>query len=220
MAQGAATDGKNFYFVLRNSTDDGAVIKKYDMKTLKLVLVSPKFNGGHCNDMTFDTHKNYIVLAHGSSQGKTLTLLDPETLTVIKDVSITVGSGAITYDPPRMNYAISQGGSTLYVADSSFKVLRSYTRTDKTGYTAQGMGSDTSYVYFPMSKTGVDNLLVTYDWYGNHITDIRVNETLESESMFSFDGRYYVCFYVGGSSKGAALYTVEPERQYVYIGAK
>lgn len=213
VAQGAATDGKHVYFVLRSTDDTNAIIRKYTLEPFSHVSNGEYFYGGHCNDLTFDNENSRIVVAHGQSEGKTLTMVDSNTLKKTEDVSITVGSGAITYEPSRKNYAISQGGTTLYVTDPGFKVLRSFTRSDKTGYTAQGMGSDPDYIYFPMSKTGTDNKLVTYDWEGNYIGIITVNITLESESMFSCNGKYYVNFYAG-SSKGAVLYRIFPEISY------
>lgn len=213
VAQGAASDGKSVYFVLRDKDDKEAVIVKYNLDPFKAVAVGPVFNGGHCNDLTFDTLHNWIVLAHGQSQGKTLTILDPGSLKVMYDMTIKVGSGAITYNTSRRKYAISQGGTTLYVADNDLNVEKSYTRTDKTGYTAQGMGSDDNYIYFPMSNGKTDNLLVTYNWEGQHIADLKLGIAKESESMFWVNGKYYVCFYDSdNASKGAALYEVFPKK--------
>lgn len=210
VAQGAASDGTFVYFVLRNSGDTEAVILKYTLEPFELVAKSDIFNGGHCNDLTYFDRDKKVILAHGQTQGKILTKIDAKTLAVEGDIDITVGSGAITYNDKRKNYAISQGGKTLYVTNANFGVLKSYTRSDNTGYTAQGMGSDDDYVYFPMSGSS-DNVLVTYDWNGNFIATLKVPLSIESESMFCVNGKYYVCFYVGGSAKGAALYQIIPE---------
>lgn len=214
VAQGAASDGKNFYFLNRSSEDGQSVVYKYDMKTLQLVAKSGLFNAGHANDATFDHGRNRFIAAHGHSEGKILTPLDPETLKVLKNIDITVGSGAITYNRNKGRFAISQGGKTLYVADNDFNVLSSYTRSDDTGYTAQGMGCDDYYVYFPMSGKE-DNILVTYDWAGNFATIIKVPLAIESESMFYSDGTYYVNFYTGKQG-GAALYRIDPVYNYTY----
>ncbi|MCR5326100.1 MAG: hypothetical protein K6E37_05035 [Bacteroidales bacterium] len=137
VAQGAASDGEFFYFVLRNSGDTKAQVYKYSIKSGALVAESPVFNGGHC--------------------------------------------------------------------------------TDKTGYTAQGMGSDDSYVYFPMSKSKTDNVLVVYDWQGKFVTTLKIDLSIESESMFYAAGRYYVAFYAG-SKVGMQLYEVKPVHYYTYTG--
>lgn len=216
VAQGAASDGEFFYFVLRNSGDTKAQVYKYRIKTKALVAESKVFNGGHCNDLTYDAGRKQLILAHGQSQGQILTPIDAATLEVLPDIHIPVGSGAITYNASRDCYAISQGGSTFYVTDSGFKVTLNTTRTDKTGYTAQGMGSDDSYVYFPMSKSNTDNVLVVYDWKGKFVTTLKINLAVESESMFYAAGRYYVAFY-SGSKVGMELYEIKPVHYYTYV---
>ena len=214
VAQGAASDGQNIYIVMRNSGDNRAMVCKYDIKSHSLLGVSKEFNGGHCNDMTFDTAGGRVIVAHGQSEGRILTPLDGETLEVQRNLSIPVGSGAITYCPARSQYAISQGGSTFHVTDSSFQLLFTKSRTDKTGYTAQGMGSDDSYVYFPMSGSS-DNVLVVYDWEGKFVTTLTLPVSMESESMFYAAGRYYVVFYAG-SKTGAILSEIIPTHYYSY----
>lgn len=214
VAQGAASDGEFFYFVMRASDDSKAIAYKYDMDTCTLVAKSEEFKGGHCNDATFDVAGGRFIVAHGQSEGRILTPVDAATMKVLPNISLSVGSGAITYNASRDGYAISQGGSTFYVTDRNFKVLLCKTRTDKTAHTAQGMGSDDSYVYFPMSGS-TDNVLVVYDWSGKHVTTLTVPTTTESESMFYAAGRYYVNFYAG-STKGAMLYEIVPELTFKY----
>ena len=100
------------------------------------------------------------------------------------------------------------------MTDGDYKVKLSAGRTDSTGYTAQGMGSDDSYVYFPMSGSR-DNVLVVYDWEGKHVTTLTVPVSLESESMFYAAGRYYVAFYAG-SKAGASIFEIQPVYYYTY----
>ena len=199
IGQGACSDGTYAYFVLRNGGDTGAVVVKHRLDDGSFVAVSEPLKLGHGNDMTFDTKNHRLVIAHGQSEGKILTLVDPDTLTLIRDIDIPKGSGAITYSVAKDRYAISQGGSTLHILDSEFKWIASYSRTDKTGYTAQGMGSDEDFVYFPMSGSK-DNVLVVYDWEGKYITTITVSVSYESESMFWVNDRYYVAYNHGGES--------------------
>ena len=212
VAQGAASDGRFFYFVNRKSDESVSAVYKYNMTTKTAVARSTGFYAGHCNDMTYDSVKKRLVIAHGQSEGKILTPVDAATLTPQPNVTISVGSGAITYNATHGKYAISQGGKTFYVTDGDFKVELSKTRTDvSNGYTAQGMGSDDYYVYFPMSGSK-DNALVVYDWEGKYVTTLTIPLTLESESMFYAAGVYYVNFY----SKGAQLYRIDPVFSYTY----
>lgn len=212
VAQGAASDGQYFYFVNRTSDESSSIVFKYSMSTNSLVAKSESFYAGHCNDMTYDNARKQLIIAHGQSEGKILTPVDAADLTVRPNVTITVGSGAITYNDYRGKYAISQGGSTFYVTDGNYKVEVNKKRTDNhAGYTAQGMGSDDFYVYFPMSGS-TDNGLFTYDWDGNYVKTLSIPLTLESESMFYAAGNYYVNFYSGG----AKLYRIDPAYTYKY----
>jgi hypothetical protein len=199
IGQGSASDGTYVYFVLRNSNDTGSVITKHRMDDGSLVGVSEVLKLGHGNDMTYDSKNHRLVVAHGHSEGQILTLVDPDTLALIKDIGIPKGSGAIAYCASKDLYAISQGGSTLHILDGNFKWVASYSRTDKTGYTAQGMGCDDDYVYFPMSGSK-DNVLVIYDWSGNYVATVNVPMSQESESMFWVNGKYYIAYNASGEA--------------------
>lgn len=199
ISQGAASDGTYAYIALRNSNDTGAVIVKYRLDDGSFVAKSPVLKLGHANDMTFNTEKNLLVVAHGQKEGKIITLVNPETLEFIEDVNIEKGAGAITYNPATNSYAISQGGKSLHMLDADLKYVISHERTKLDGYTAQGMGSDEGYIYFPMSGSG-QNILDTFDWEGNRITQIILPTPHESESLFYVNGRHFVSFnYNGGT---------------------
>ncbi len=213
IAQGAAGDGTYAYIVMRNSADDQARIYKYSLSSYSQLDSSPIFNGGHCNDMTFDDAKGQLIVAHGQTQGKILTPVTAKTLTPLTDINISVGSGAITYNSSRGNYAISQGGKTLYITDGDFNVLKSSNRTDGSSYTAQGMGSDDEYIYFPMSGSS-DNVLIVYSWDCKYITTLTLPVAMESESMFYAAGRYFVNFYQSGS--GAVMQEIKPIMYYTF----
>lgn len=199
ISQGAASDGTYVYIAMRNSDDTGAVIVKHRLDDGSFVAVSPVLKLGHANDMTYNTEKNLLVVAHGQKEGKILTLVNPETLEFIEDVNIEKGSGAITYNPSTNSYAISQGGKSLHILDADLKYVTSYERTKLSGYTAQGMGSDEAYIYFPMSGSG-QNILDTFDWDGNRICQVILPTPHESESLFYVNGRHFVSFnYDGGT---------------------
>lgn len=199
ISQGAASDGTFVYIALRNSDDSGAVIAKHRLDDGSLVAVSPVLDLGHANDMTFNTEKNLLVVAHGQTEGKILTLVNPDTLEFIEDVNIEKGAGAITYNPATNAYAISQGGKSLHMLDKDLGYVTSHERTKLEGYTAQGMGSDENYIYFPMSGSG-QNILDTFDWEGNRICQVILPTPHESESLFYVNGRHFVSFnYDGGT---------------------
>ena len=206
VAQGVATDGEYAYFLMRTSSDDSAVIRKYRLSDGEHVKTGAPFYAGHGNDLTYDSAGGRLVAVHGHSEGKILTLLDPETLEVtVKEQPIPAGSGAATYSPMRNIYAISQGGSSLHFLNADFTLISSHTRKSASGYTAQGMGSDENYIYFPMSGSS-DNILEVYDWNAEYVGRIVLPTGHESESMCWYDGVYYVNFY---TSNGAELYRLE-----------
>ena len=215
VAQGAASDGQYVYFVMRDSNDTQAIVFKATLDTFELVGRSAVFQGYHCNDMTFDTAHDRALVVHGTGDSKGLTAVDGSTLQ-LSTIKTSIGIGGMTYSPSRNQYGITQSGSKYVLADESFRQIRDigrYTR-DAEGskdYTAQGMGSDESFVYFPMSGKS-DNILVVYGWNGVVKDTIHVPVKIESESMFYAAGNYYMMF--DGSSHYAFLYKITPEIHY------
>lgn len=211
VSQGAASDGKYAYFLMRKSDDSDGVVVKYDLETHEKLRVSEPFHTGHGNDMTYDSHNNYVVVAHGSSEGKILTLIDADTLEVkVQSQDIPKGAGAVTYNVDTEKYAISQGGKTLFFLTQDYELTDSFDRVTGTGYVAQGMGSDDKYIYFPMSPQNglTDNILQTYDWNGKYIGEIHIPTKSEAETCYWVNDTFYISFYMG-SSKGATLYRAE-----------
>jgi len=203
IAQGAASDGTYVYLAMRNSDDTGTVIAKHRLDDGSFVAVSGVLDLGHANDMTFNTKQNVLVVAHGQKQGKILTLINPETLEAIENVDIEKGAGAIAYRPENDTYAISQGGKSLHFLDGELAYVKSFERTKVEGYTAQGMGADENFIFFPMSSAA-NNILDTFDWDGNKVGEILIPMAQESESLIYVNGRYFVVFNVSG----AVLYEI------------
>lgn len=205
VAQGVACDGEFVYFVIRHVSDEGCVIYKHRLDDGSYVAESEILQLGHGNDATFDTSTNTLIVSPGQSLGKTLYLIDPDTLALKKTVSIPKGAGAITYNKKHDSYAISQGGSTLHFLNHDYSLKKSSGRVTSDIYSPQGMGSDDDFIYFPMSGEN-DNIFAVYDWSGKHVTDITISDKFESESMFELNGKYYVAYYKGASNPGSHLY--------------
>lgn len=218
VAQGAASDGEYVYFVMKGNEvnyNSQCVVYKYSLNPFKYVAVSEEFNGHHANDMTFDTKNKRALVVNGSGAAGTLTAIDANTL-AISTITTSLGIGGMTYNPKRNIYGITQGGKKYQLVDENFKILNDFGRSDNPGYTAQGMGSDSYYVYFPMSPSSSSsdrsvNILVAYDWSGNYKDIVKVPLSMESESMFYAAGEYYVNFY----SSGAQLYKITPVISYI-----
>lgn len=213
VTQGACSDGENVYFILRQAVDSTCLICKYRLSDFSEVKISGSLPLGHGSDMTYDAKNHRLVIARGNTEGKILGIVDPDTLEFVKDVQITAGAGAITYNEKLNRYVIGQGGKTWILLDENFRVFRTIDRTtiDKAtsrGYITQGLGSDDEYVYFPMNKEGnTENILVAYTWEGKYVGDVTVPVAIESESMFVVGSDYYITFYK--SKNGAFLYKMD-----------
>lgn len=211
IGQGAVGDEAFFYVINKNGLDNQSVIFRYEIESLKWKGMSGIFNAGHSNDMAYNGDKDIIVVAHGQSQGRVLTLVRASDLSVLSDVTIEVGASSVSYNARKKQYAFSQGGTTLHFTDDNFKLIRSFSRDQVSGYTVQGMGSDDSYIYFPMSGSR-NNLIVVYDWDGNYVTKLELPLSIESETLFYTAGEYYVNF----NHSGSELYRINPVLYYTY----
>ena len=211
VAQGCCSDGKYIYGVIRKSDDSGVIIRKHKLSDGSYVATSEELFLGHGNDLTYDAQNDRIVCAQGQSLGGVLVFIDPHTLTITGSVELDTKAGAITYNEKTDRYAISRGGKTLEILNSDFEIIASYQRTDKTGYTAQGMGSDDHYLYFPMSFKDRKNIVVVYDWDGNYITTVKSDVTREAESMFWVNGKYYFAhnYFLEGMNVWEGEFTIE-----------
>lgn len=211
IGQGATSDGFSFYVINKNCSDNQSILYKYDMETCKLKASSDVINTGHSNDMTYNPHSNTIVVSHGQKQGNRLTLVNARSLSVISEVTINIGASSVAFNPKKRLYAFSQGGKTLHFTDDEFNLIESFTRNEKTGHTAQGMGSDDRYIYFPMSGSR-NNILVVYDWNGVYVSTLVVPTSLEYETLFYSAGEYYMNF----NHSGSELYRLIPVLRYSY----
>ena len=225
--QGACTDGKYAYFALTNGV---TTIMKYDINTWELVDKQNIVNMGHSNDMTYNSNKKYLVVVNNAPYYDTLTLIDAETLDVIKDVQIKADVYSIAYNAKRKQYVVGISGSYDYtLLNEDFSVIKDEDKvklikeekekgTEKykkmtddeveeatqkiysgvnTGYTRQGCDCDNNYVYFVQSGGG--NVVVVYDYEGNHIDTVPIGDSDEVENMFHVGNTYYVTMYYYGN---------------------
>ena len=206
-AQGAATDGTNFYNVLHKKEGDVQKIMfvrtkiEGDMnENRKTALVSEVFELGHGNDLCYNPDDGYLVLAN--MEGKLLTLIDPETLTIIKTFEATTLPGvayAIGYCPARQRYVIAAGGM-INILDRDFKVERAMPIHEEPNYVGQGMDCDENFIFMPLSPNGKEtrsNVISVYSW-DQYLRTATLDTGSESETIMNFEGRYYINFNSGG----------------------
>ncbi len=206
VAQGCATDGNYFYLCNRTSSDSYCRIYKFTMSGA-YVGKSGNITSNHANDITVDTKNGRVVLVHGTGAPTKLSFISTSSLAYQSSMTFGRGIGALGYCPERDMYVGSQGGGCVFYTganlgySSSYDTQRNRTSEGSSGYTAQGMGCDRDYVYFPMSKIGTDNILVAYDWNGTYKKTFKINSPLESESMCEYNGRYFINFIANGGAQ-------------------
>lgn len=198
-AQGAATDGKYFYNIIinGNASPQVGIIVKTSMETGKEVAVSGEIPTDHGNDMCYNSKENLLVLVN--MVGKTITMVDPENLTVVKQVEANELPGTpygIAYNEESDCYIILAGGRYNFVT-SDFKLLRNYAMISHK-YMGQGMDADDQYVYIPGSpypeKGTTQNIIHVYDWGGTMLKAVALETGTESETMLNYGGKYYINF--------------------------
>ena len=194
--QGACVDGDYAYFAFMN----GSVcnIAKFDAHSWEYIEKEKIINMGHSNDMTYNSDKDYLVVANNAPYYDVITLVDPDTLAPIKDVKIDEDIYAIAYNASRDCYVVGLSGTYDFaLLDSDFEVIEEFDGVN-TGYTRQGCDCDDDYIYFVQS--GGHNLLVVYDYEGNHITDIPMDDTDEVENIFHIGNTFYTSLYYYGNT--------------------
>ena len=194
--QGACVDGDYAYFAFMN----GSVcnIAKFDAHSWEYIEKEKIINMGHSNDMTYNSDKDYLVVANNAPYYDVITLIDPDTLAPIKDVKIDEDIYSIAYNASRQCYVVGLSGTYDFaLLDSDFEVIEEFEGV-KTGYTRQGCDCDDDYIYFVQS--GGHNLLVVYDYEGNHITDIPMDDTDEVENIFHIGNTFYTSLYYYGNT--------------------
>lgn len=216
-AQGFATDGTYFYLILKLDKDAGAVIVKTDLQGEEIAC-SQHLDLGHGNDMTYDSEHHRLVIVHGSSSankengnhnGRRLSFVDPDTLELLHTgadiLPADFAAGAIAYLPSENKFYLSRGGNLKNTFDC-IRISGDYTvegildgeRASKgieksATHSAQGMGTDGTYLYFPMSGKK-DNIIVVYTPEGQYVTTFHFPTTAESESLVFVDGKMYLYF--------------------------
>lgn len=215
-SQGAACDGKYFYNILIQTKGDGSqtgiIVKSLMEKPASDRKTSEDLPLGHANDMCYNSKENVLVVTN--MVGTVLTVIDPDTLTVIKTVDATWLGGtpwAIGYCEERESYVIAAGGA-LRVCDKDFKILRSIAMQNAGDYTGQGMDCDNTYIFMPLSKgtSTTDNVIMVYTWDSGYKTVLHLNTSTESETMMNYGGKYYISF----NSSGAKVYELHFNIQY------
>lgn len=209
-AQGAATDGKYAYVVMKKKEDNVETdrVVKIDMETMQVVLESQEMPLDHANDMTYDPIKKRLVVVN--MLNNLISIIDPETLELVEQKTPAYGTWGVGYIDGTEQYAFLAYGSPsgLVITDSDFAPIRSSKLADTTGYIGQGMDADAKYAYVPLSPdSGArDNIIQIFDIKtGEYLGKVSVKTSMESESMFHIGDDHYLHF----NSQGSKIATLE-----------
>ena len=212
--QGGCFDGKYFYqlFIKKDTQTNEANnvdrIVKVDAATGKTVLVSDDLSLNHGNDITYNPKINKLVVVHNNPNRSTVTLIDPETLTVTESRKLPVTIYCMDYDPQRDCYVVGiSGGQDFRYLDADFNVIsKQYAATPRTkGYVTQGMACTDDFLFFVLFR---ENVITVYDWDGKLVTVIELSVgSIEPENISVYGNDIYITC----AKNGATVYRVTPK---------
>lgn len=206
VTQGGYLDGNYFYqaFIKKDTASNEANnvvrIVKSDAKTGKIIKISGDLALNHANDITYNPKINALLVVHNNPNRSLVTLVDPDTLEVIRTVTLPLNIYCMTYNEERDMYVVGiSGGQNFIFLDADFKVVgKVHVATTKTaGYTTQGASSDNDFIYFVLYN---QNVITVYDWEGRFVTIIVLNVgNIEPENISVVNGEIYVVCHSGGA---------------------
>lgn len=211
-SQGGYTDGTYHYqlFIKKDTenNEENNIVRlvKCDLATGEVVQISDPLPLNHANDLTYNAKRGLFVAVHNNPHRKWVSLIDPETLTIVKTVKMGIKIYSIAYNEARDQYVVGlSGGQTFCFLDADFNRVDDviYQPTDQTkGYTTQGAACDENFIYFVLYK---ENAITVYDWDGQFVTLIKLAVSGEPENLNVVDGVIYIGV---GTAAGTIVYRV------------
>ncbi len=214
--QGGCFDGKYYYqgYILHDGGDESknkVIIVKYDFERKVRVAQSEILSLNHCNDITYNAELNLLAVANHGPNKKTVTFIDPETLTVAYTKQISIAIYAIDYNYERNRYVTGISNSRdlrRWDADFKYDLSEKKIVANKASdnLTTQGICSDENFIYCVFwdgknrNSAKFQNLITVYDWYGNFVGVIKIDVgKIEPENIFVRNGSIYVTCHSAGS---------------------
>ena len=204
--QGGCTDGKYCYFAMNNN-DVNAIICKYDMKTWKLVKRSLSLPIDHSNDICYNPDTGKLIVVHNAPNRNKISIVDPDTLTIDKTMTIGHQIFSMSYNQSRKQYVIGlSGGQNFAILDENFQNPKIY-HVKSTGYTTQGVECDDDFIYFVQYN---QNVIMIYNWSGKLVTrvDLGISLSEEPENISLVDNKFIIACN-NSSWTGGVVYEVE-----------
>ena len=210
-------EGKYFYqvFLQRDNDSNEAanedIIVKYDIEAKRAAASSGPLYLNHANDITWYPEKNCLAVVHNNPNRKSVSLVDPETLTLIETVNIGHDIYCLDYCAEKNLFVAGMsGGQNFRFFTDSFKLTDRELRLSTpltAGYTTQGCATDENFVYFVLYK---QNVITVYDWTGKFVSLISFDVgNIEPENISVVNDDIYITCANGGG----AVYRVTPKSE-------
>lgn len=212
--QGGVAYGNTGWYIMYDRNKSKCKIAKINLKTKKLIKVSPELNISHGNDIAYNSNRKQLVVAHGAPNYKLVSFVDPDSLVIQKTVTLTLPKGtpgasdsncsnfsgitAIAYNTNHKMYVArlkSQGHIVQY--DENLNAVK-YVRLDKKdNYLFQCMDSYSEYMLVGQSpgNGGKENIISVYNWDGKYMSRVSLGSTYELENVYHKNGNFYAGFY-------------------------
>ena len=181
--QGGCSDGERYYYQvlmhyeLSDRTKDYCCIAKVDLETKTVVKYSSAMSLDHANDIAYHKGKGQLILVNNKPHPNTVTIIDPETLTIVEQKELEIPIYALDYNEKHGLYLAGLSGAREFCfLDADFKVVdgRTYRTTEETDRCVkQGACADDNLLYFILfdgkfkNSPDFQNRIALYDWNGN-----------------------------------------------------
>ena len=214
--QGACANRGYGYFILYNRKVTRCKIVKVRLKDMEVIKVSGVLDVCHGNDMTYNTRKNYIVVANSDPKAKRLSVVDPNTLKIKFHKTISMkksvsgmskkqrkkfkGVGAIAYNEKHNCYVCrTRKDNCILLLDANFKPYKRIKQKSRLNLLYQGMDSYQDCIMIGQSFKGKKkyNAITVYNMKGKYLARYTIPKGagLELETVFHDGTRFYTCFY-------------------------
>ncbi len=149
--QGGGTDGTYAYFGMIDSSQDPNLVRlyKYSLADWSQVLASDPIELAHCNDITYDSVNDRLVISRCTETDGYLGLnfVDPETLRITGSVETAFPQSRVAYLPESDEYVFGmEGQPTVTRTDAAFTPIAAF-ETPLTDKISQGFFWDGQYIY-------------------------------------------------------------------------
>ena len=218
--QGSCYGNGYYYYILFNRNKNKSKVVKMRMSDKTVVKVSKSLSLYHANDMTYNTDKKCLVVAHGRGDKRGLSVISPTSLKIKNRYTVDLpeeldeiaetkkqrkrlnkyynGFNNIAYNSKHKLYVVQ-----LYTIrdflflNEKFKPVRYVRLYERDSQLYQGMDSfgDNIVVCNSFSSGKPYNVLSVYDWDGNYLQKIKLNRGMELESLIHIGNKLYAGFY-------------------------